>query len=206
MKELTRRQGEVLAFVVDHQARTGAPPTLAEICGRFGFASDNAARQHLRLIERKGLLTKVPNAARGLRLPQAIPVRFTGTVRVPLVGRVAAGRPVTAVENIDGYVALDSNMFRGKVLFALRVNGDSMRGAGIHDGDLVIVREQSRAAPGEIVVALLGDEATVKRYGERAGGVVLHPENPAFEDIVVTGDRMEAFSLVGKVIGVMRKL
>ena len=206
MKELTKRQGEVLEFVVDHQARHGAPPTLHEICDRFGFASDNAARQHLRLIGLKGHLTKVPNAARGLRLSQAIPVRFTGTVRVPLVGRVAAGRPVTAVENISGYVALDSAMFRGKALFALRVSGDSMTGAGIHDGDLVIVRAQARAARGEIVVALLGDEATVKRYDEREGRVVLRPENPAFEEIVVADDRLDSFSLVGKVVGVMRKL
>jgi repressor LexA len=204
MKELTRRQGEILAFILEHQASEGAPPTLAEICKRFGFASDNAARQHLRLLEQKGAIRKIPGGARGARPAQVIPVKFQGTVRVPLVGRVAAGRPVTAVEHVDGFVALDRNMFRGSGLFALRVKGDSMRDAGIRDADLVIVREQAEAASGDIVVALLGDEATVKRYDNAGGAVVLRAENPAFEDLPVgTGDR---FSLLGRVVGVIRKM
>jgi repressor LexA len=202
---LTKRQGEVLEFVLDHQGRTGAPPTLREICTRFGFSSDNAAREHLRLIERKGAIRRLPGVARGARPPSAIPVQFHGTVRVPLVGRVQAGRPVTAVEQVEGFVALDRNMFQGNGLFALRVRGDSMKGAGIHEGDLVIVREQADASQGDIVVALLGDEATVKRYQRpEGGGVVLHAENPVYEDIAV--DSASAFSVLGKVIGVIRKM
>jgi repressor LexA len=205
-RELTRRQGEILEFILDHRERHGAPPTLREICSKFGYASDNSARQHLRLIEAKGAISKVRGAARGLRLAQAIPVTYTGTVRVPLVGRVAAGTPVTAVEHVDGFVALDRTMFPGKGLFALRVKGDSMKGAGIHDSDLVVVREQSEAAAGDIVVALLGDEATVKRYDESGGAVVLRPENPAFEEIVIPRERTDGFAVLGKVIGVIRKM
>ena len=204
MKELTKRQEEILAFIVEHQSAEGAPPTLAEICGRFSFASDNAARQHLRLLERKGVLRRIPGGARGVRLAQTIPVKFQGTVRVPLVGKVAAGRPITAVEHVEGFVALDRNMFRGRGLFALRVKGDSMKDAGIHDADLVIVREQAGAVSGDIVVALVGDEATVKRYEAKDGRVVLRAENPAYEDMqVVEGD---GFSILGKVIGVIRKM
>jgi len=205
MKELTKRQEDILAFIVEHQSAEGAPPTLAEICRRFSFASDNAARQHLRLLERKGVLRRIPGGARGVRLAQTIPVKFQGTVRVPLVGKVAAGRPITAVEHVEGFVALDRNMFRGRGLFALRVKGDSMKDAGIHDADLVIVHEQAGAVSGDIVVALVGgDEATVKRYDAKDGRVVLHPENPAYEDMpVVEGD---GFSILGKVIGVIRKM
>jgi repressor LexA len=204
MKELTKRQEEILEFIVDHQAADGAPPTLAEICSRFSFASDNAARQHLRLLEAKGAIRRIPGGARGVRLAQAIPVRFHGTVRVPLVGKVAAGRPVTAVEHVDGFVALDRNMFRGKGLFALRVKGDSMKDAGIRDADLVIVREQAEVSAGDIVVALLGDEATVKRYKTVGDGIVLHAENPDYDDIHV--GRNDRFSVLGKVVGVIRKM
>jgi len=203
MKELTTEQNRIFSFLVDCIRKLGAPPTIREIAERFGYRSINNVRQHLRLIEQKGYIRVLRNRARGIEIAVGMEQESGGEFRVPLVGMVPAGRPVTAVENIQDYVTIDHNMFRGDGLFTLRVKGDSMQGAGILDGDIAIVRQQSSVKDGDIVVVRIDDEATLKRYYHRGDHIVLHPENEAYEDIVVRSDREVA--IVGKMVGVIRK-
>jgi repressor LexA len=203
MKELTSEQNRIFSFLVDCVKRVGAPPTIREIAERFGYKSINNVRQHLRLIEQKGYIRVLRNKARGIEIAVGLQRESGGEFQVPLVGMVPAGRPVTAVENIQDYITIDHNMFRGDGLFTLRVKGDSMQGAGVLDGDIAIIRQQSTASDNDIVVALIDDDATLKRYFRRDDHVVLHPENPAYEDIIVGSDR--AISIVGKMVGVIRK-
>lgn len=203
MKDLTPEQNRIFAFLVDCVKRLGAPPTIREIAVKFGYRSINNVRQHLRLIARKGYIRLQPGRARGIEIAMAM-ARETGRlIQVPLVGAVPAGRPVTAVENIQDYVTLDQNMFRGDGLFTLRVKGDSMRGAGVLDGDIAIVRQQASVSDGDIVVVRIDDDATLKRYFHRGDHIVLHPENEKYEDIVVRSDR--EIAIVGKMVGVIRK-
>jgi len=129
---------------------------------------------------------------------------YRGT-RAPLVGAVAAGRPITAVENIEGHLTLDRNLFAGQNVFALRVRGDSMIGAGIHDGDIAVVQKQPVADDGQIAVVMIDDEATLKRFGRKDKAIILHAENPAYPDIVIGPEDGEV-EVVGKVIGIMRKM
>ncbi len=203
MKELTSEQNRIFAFLVDCVKRLGAPPTIREIAERFGYRSINNVRQHLRLIEQKGYIRVLRNKARGIEIAVGLERESGGELQVPLVGMVPAGRPVTAVENIQDYVTIDHNMFRGDGLFTLRVKGDSMRDAGILDGDIAIVRQQQSARDGDIVVVRIEDDATLKRYYHRGDHVVLHPENDTYEDIVLRSDREVA--IVGKMVGVIRK-
>ena len=203
MKELTTEQQRIFSFLLDCVRKLGAPPTIREIAGRFGYKSINNVRQHLRLIAQKGYIRLQRNRARGIEIAVGLEKDSGGEFRVPLVGMVPAGRPVTAVENIQDYVTIDHNMFRGDGLFTLRVKGDSMQGAGILDGDIAIVRQQQSARDGDIVVVRIDDDATLKRYYHRGDHVVLHPENEVYEDIVLRSDREVA--IVGKMVGVIRK-
>lgn len=205
MAELTQRQREVLEFVIDRQQRFGAIPTVREIADHFGFSSPNAAAQHLRLIEKKGYIRLLKGRARGIVVPAVSDESDARIKRAPLVGAVAAGRPITALENIEGYVALDRDLFTGQDVFALRVRGDSMIGVGIHDGDLAVVRKQPEVEEGQIAVVLIDDEATLKRFLRKNGKVVLRAENPDYDDIV-TDPKSNAVEIVGKVIGIMRKM
>ncbi|RMD84698.1 MAG: transcriptional repressor LexA [Candidatus Dadabacteria bacterium] len=178
----------------------GTPPTVREVQQAFGFRAVQTAREHLEALVREGLLAKAPGRARGYYLPPAatpVPTRL-----VPLVGRVQAGQLTAAIESPEGYLALRSRRPE-RELFALRVRGDSMSGAGILDGDIVVVRRQRTAEDGEIVVALVGDEATVKRLRRRGRRVELRPENPAFDTIVVAAEEV---TILGKVIEVHRYL
>lgn len=204
MKQLTEEQSRVLSFIVQQQQETGAPPTVREICFAMGYKSINNARQHLRLIERKGHIRLVRGKARGIELLIDLP-RESGDnkIEVPLVGAVAAGKPITAIENLEGHITLDRNLFRGEGLFTLRIKGDSMRGIGILDGDIVIVQQQSTADNGEIVVAIIEGEATLKRYIKKNDHIILRAENPEYEDIVVSSDRN--IWIAGKMVGMMRK-
>ena len=201
VRGLTGRQRELLDFISRWMEEQGFPPTLQEIAERFRFASVNAARDHLGALERKGYRRRRAGASRALTLePPARPPRGQ-----PLVGTVPAGTPVMAEENFEGYLDLNEYFGRGDGTFLLRVRGESMIGAGIHDGDLVVVRYQKEVAPGEIGVVFLDGEATVKRIFPEKGGCRLQPENPSMEPIHIREGEAE-FTVAGKVIGVIRKL
>ncbi len=206
MERLTKRQQQVLDFIIWWQQDQGVLPTLREISAHFGFSSDNAARQHLRLIERKGYLRRTPHKSRHIIPVLGIDVDSHAANQVPIVGRIAAGVPITAVENLEGYVALDNHLFPGGGLFALRVKGDSMKEIGINHGDLVVVKKQQSAVNGDIIAALVKDEATVKRFFRDGNIVRLHPENKAMNDIIIKGPDVSDFSILGKVIGVIRRM
>jgi repressor LexA len=189
---LTDRQRKLLTFIVDQIRAKGHPPTVREIGSAFGFRSTGTVRDHLRALETKGYLRTLPGKSRGL-LPQQ------WLRALPILGRVAAGGPVLAEENIEGTLDL-SREFGGEKVFALKVRGDSMVEAGVCDGDLVVVRAQEHAEAGQIVVALVDGEATVKKLARRNGKLWLQPANPRYEPIALGADS----KILGKVIGVIR--
>jgi repressor LexA len=192
---LSPKRREILAFIRRVQSTQGAPPTLREIGERFGILSTNGVRYHLDCLERAGAIQRRPGRARGIGLPRP---------RVPILGRIAAGEPVFAAESAEG--AFDpSLMSRNPPDFALRVRGDSMRDAGILEGDLVLVRRDPSPRNGEIVVAMIGDEATVKRFFREKRQIVLRPENPHFKPITVTETSPE-LQILGRVVGVYRDI
>ncbi len=204
MKPLTDEQSRILSFIVDYNREKGVPPTVREICRAMGYKSINNARQHLRLIAQKGHIELLKGKARGIRLLIDLPGQAgDNEVEVPLVGAVAAGRPITAYENLEGHVTLDKNLFRGEGLFTLRIKGDSMKDIGVLDGDLVIVRQQNDAQNNDVVVAIIEGEATLKRYIKEKEYIILRAENPQYEDIIVSADR--EIWIAGKMVGVMRK-
>jgi len=195
MKELTPRQAEILQLIRDTIAETGFPPTRAEIARMLDFASPNAAEEHLRALERKGVIEILDGTARGLRLKEA--------AGLPLVGRVAAGSPILAEEHVIGRYAVDPHLFRPRADYLLKVRGMSMRDAGILDGDILAVHKTDEARSGQIVVARLHDEVTVKRLRRRGGTVELLPENPEFKPIVIN-TREALFAIEGVAVGVIR--
>jgi repressor LexA len=197
---LTDRQREILDFIVRWVEEQGFPPTLQEIAGKFRFASVNAVRDHLKALERKGYLRRRAGASRSLTLePAALPPRGR-----PIVGTVPAGTPIMAEENFEGYLDLNEYFGRGEGTFLLRVRGESMIEAGIHDGDIAVVRYQNEVAGGEIGVAFIDGEATVKRIFPEKGGWRLQPENTSLAPIHVRAGE-EEFCIAGKVIGVIRR-
>jgi repressor LexA len=204
-KGLTKRQEEILDFIVERVREEGFPPTLKEIAGQFGLASPNAARDHVLALERKGFLKRTGEKSRALTLDPSLRATAAAAPRGwPLVGVVPAGSPILAEENFEGYVDLNELFGRGEDTFLLKVRGESMIGAGINDGDLVVVRNQDRISSGEIGVALVGGEATVKRLFHEEGTWRLQPENPAMDPIRVWDGDPE-FRVAGKVIGVVRR-
>ena len=209
MREMTPRQREILEFVRSFSDRHGVPPAVREIAERFGFTA-RAAFDHLKALERKGMLERrvtSKRASRTLVLPGRRPRHRAAGDEIPVLGRIAAGAPILAVENREDSIPLRPDWLRaqGGDVFALRVRGESMVGAHIVDGDLVLVRKQESATPGEIVVALVDGEATVKRFAREGNAVVLKPEHPTMKPIVVGPDRPD-FRVLGKVIGVLRSL
>lgn len=204
-KGLTKRQEEILDFIVGRVREEGFPPTLKEIAGCFGLASPNAARDHVLALERKGFLKRTGDKSRALSLSPALRTAAVSAPRGwPLLGVVPAGTPVLAEENFEGYVDLNELFGRGDGTFLLRVSGESMIGAGINDGDLVVVRHQEQITSGEIGVAVVAGEVTVKRLFHEQGSWRLQPENPAFDPIRVWDGDPE-FRVAGKVIGVVRR-
>ncbi len=202
IEKLTLRQKEVLDFIRLFLQNEDRPPTLNELCRHFGWKSDNSARQNLRLLAQKGVILLDAGSSRGIRLaPELRPTQVTG---VPLVGKVAAGRPIEAIENIESRIGLDPELFPEEDIFALTVQGESMSGIGIRDQDIALVHKQATAKKGDIVVAIVNDEATVKRYMPRKRSVVLRAENPEFDDIVVSAK--DELTLVGVVIGILRRM
>ena len=204
MKDLTREQKKVFDFVIACKDKHGAPPTVREIGEHFGYKSPNNASQHLSLIEKKGYIRRIAGKSRGIEiLVGEEKVVDDSAVSVPLVGTVSAGLPVTAVENMEGYITLDKHLFKGEGLFTLRVSGDSMKDAGILDGDIAVVHQQASVSNGEIAVVMVDGEATVKRYSKRRNRVFLRAENDDYDDILVSADR--DLQILGKLRGVIRK-
>ena len=199
MQELTPRQQQILLLIQDVIRETGMPPTRAEIASALGFRSVNASEEHLRALERKGALELLPGTSRGIRLKDAIREQMG----LPLVGKVAAGEPILAEANIESRYQIDPGIFAAKPHFLLRVEGMSMRDAGILDGDLVAVHRSSDVRNRQIIVARLEDEVTVKRYRQEGHQVWLLPENPDFNPIEVDL-REEPLTIEGVVVGVVR--
>lgn len=199
MLKLTARQQEVLNLIKSHIDDTGYPPTRVEIAKTLGFRSANAAEEHLKALAKKGAIEMVAGASRGIRLPD----HQTG---LPIVGRVAAGSPILAEEHIDNYCDIPETFFRPKADYLLQVHGMSMKDAGILDGDLLAVHRTDQARNGEIVVARIENEVTVKRFRrERNNAVVeLWPENPDF-DVIEVDLRDENFAIEGLSVGVIRR-
>lgn len=195
MTELTKRQAQILQLIRAAIADSGFPPTRAEIASAFGFRSANAAEEHLRALARKGVIEMVPGASRGIRL-----LEETG---LPVIGRVAAGSPILAEEHVEAHYQLDARLFRPRADYLLRVSGMSMRDAGILDGDLLAVHRTREARNGEIVVARLDDEVTVKRFRRRGYQVQLLPENDAFEPIRID-IRRQPLVIEGRGVGIIR--
>ena len=193
--KLTPRQQEILDFIKNTVEVLGAPPTRAEIASAFGFASPNAAEDHLKALAKKGAINLEPGSARGIRLVEQL--------GLPLIGSVAAGSPILAVENIQARYAFDAGMFHPRADFLLKVRGLSMIDAGILDGDLLAVHKTSQAREGQIVVARLDDDVTVKRFERRGAQIHLVAENPDFEPIVIRPGEVE-FAIEGIAVGLIR--
>ncbi len=202
---LTKRQSEIYAFIQECQRREGIVPTLKEICKRFGFRSINAAREHLRLIERKGLLHRSPGQPRAIKLAVRLPAVGEDTLAVPLLGRISAGQPSLALEEIEDTLPLPRQLFRGKRLFALRVRGDSMVGAGIFDGDVAVLDGEREVRDGEIAAVVVESEATLKRVFKTSKGLRLHAENPAIPDRFVPASEYNSIRVAGVLVGTMRR-
>ncbi len=206
-KPLTNRQKEILAFISDHIDSAGFPPTRNDVSKHFGFRSPNAAESHLRALEHKGVIRIEAGRSRGISLtPLSAPnLPASNTVRtpLPLVGRVAAGSPVLAQENIENEYRVDPLLFSSRPHYLLRVEGNSMLNAGILDGDLLAVHRTPEAQNGQIVVARLDDEVTVKRFKRKGHWVSLLPENPEFQPIMVDLRRQELV-IEGRAVGVIR--
>lgn len=204
-RTLTARQGEILEFIRSTLTDSGAPPTREEIARAFGFRSLNAAEQHLKALARKGLIELVAGTSRGIRLKDGLRAlkEMAAEAGLPLIGKVAAGSPILAQENVLKRPAVDPLTFRPRADYLLEVRGMSMRDAGILDGDWLAVHKQDQAQPGQIVVARLGDEVTVKRLRLKGRHAELIAENPDYSPIVVDLDR-EPLVIEGLAVGVIR--
>jgi repressor LexA len=203
MDVLTDRQAEILKLIRELMEVSGYPPTRAEIAERMGFKSVNAAEQHLRALEKKGAIEIAEGASRGIRLLDTRPARAGRLMELPVVGRVAAGSPMLAEEHLQGSYQVDPNLFTPRADYLLRVRGLSMRDAGILEGDLLAVHKTHDVRTGQIVVARLGDEVTVKRLRRRGQAVQLLAENPDFEPIEVD-PRKDNLTIEGLAVGVIR--
>ena len=200
-KLLTKKQDRIFGFVRKHVQDIGYPPTVREIGMAFGI-SEKGAHDHLNAIEKKGYIRRIPKKPRAIEILEFVPQKLPQTaVEVPIVGRVAAGEPVLASENLDGTLPVPREVVKEDTCFALRISGQSMIDAGIFEGDLVIVRSQNYADAGDIVVALLDEEATVKRFFRDGNKIRLQPENSVMSPIIV-----DDAQILGKVVGLFRKM
>lgn len=199
MAQLTPRQNQILHMIQEFIADSGMPPTRAEIARELGFKSANAAEEHLRALQRKGVIDLIPGASRGIQLKDSLREQLG----LPLVGRVAAGSPILAEEHIETHYRMDPGLFNPKPHYLLRVQGMSMKDAGILDGDLVAVHRTPEVRNRQIIVARVDDEVTVKRYRQKGSVVWLLPENDAFEPIQVDLNE-QVMVIEGVVVGVIR--
>lgn len=202
--ELTRRQQDIFSFIRERIEEDGMPPTRAEISSNFGFASPNAAESHLRALAQKGVIRLESGAARGIRLVQEATAAVAESLGLPLIGRVAAGSPILALEHIQKHLPIDPAMFSPRADYLLEVRGLSMVNAGILEGDLLAVHRCSEAQNGQIIVARLDDEVTVKRLQKRTRGVIeLIAENPDYAPIIVDTNT-QSLSIEGLAVGLIR--
>ena len=199
MNKLTQRQSEVLGFIKNHIDETGYPPTRADIAKELGFKSANASEEHLKALAKKGAIEMIPGTSRGIKLPDS---KSDG---IPIVGRVAAGNPILAEEHIDDYCELPASFFKPAADYLLEVRGDSMIEVGILDGDLLAVHRTTNAHNGDIVVARIEDEVTVKRYrrGRSKHLVTLEPENKDYS-VIEVDLRDQEFNIEGLGVGILR--
>jgi len=200
--ELTARQRELFDFLKDFFREKGFPPTLREMASHFGLKGPRGPQKTLNILQRKGYIRKIPGESRAIEI---LGFSSSNIISIPIVGRVRAGEPILAIENIEGYFNLDRSFVSSKDVFLLRVQGDSMIDAHIQDGDFALVKPQSNAENGEIVVALIEDEATIKRIFQKRDLIHLEPANPDMEPIVIKKGEKQV-TIVGKVIGIFRKL
>ncbi len=200
-KKLTTKQKEILDYIIDYIKDKGYPPVVRDIASHFKMSS-KGAYDHLLAIEKKGYIRRNPTKPRAIELLDFIDRDFPDPViNIPVLGKVAAGEPLLATENIERIISISSDMVRTEKPFALKIKGDSMVNAGILDGDYVIVKQQNTAEQGDIVVALIGDEATVKRFYKESGYIRLQPENHSMNPIIV-----KDVIILGKVIGLFREI
>ncbi|RTR38160.1 repressor LexA [Shewanella canadensis] len=201
MRPLTPRQAEILELIKRNIADTGMPPTRAEIAKRLGFKSANAAEEHLKALAKKGCIEIIPGTSRGIRLTQIN--ESEEELGLPLIGQVAAGEPILAQEHVEQHYQVDPAMFRPSADFLLRVRGDSMKNIGILEGDLLAVHKAEQARNGQIVVARVEDDVTVKRFEKKGSIVYLHAENEDYSPIVVDLTS-QSLSIEGLAVGVIR--
>ena len=199
MRPLTPRQAEILDLIKNNIAETGMPPTRAEIAKRLGFKSANAAEEHLKALAKKGFIEIMPGTSRGIRLPHEEQIE-TG---LPLIGQVAAGEPILAQEHVEQYYQVDPNMFKPAADFLLRVRGDSMKNIGILEGDLLAVHKMQQARNGQVVVARVDDDVTVKRFEQKGNVIYLHAENDDYTPIKVDLS-CQSLTIEGLAVGVIR--
>jgi len=218
-KKLTLTQEKVYRFLKEYLGEKGFPPTLREIASHFGLRGPKSPQKTLHILERKGYIHKVPGGSRAIEIIGSMVGRRGGlpykmgfvesptnpTFPIPIIGKVKAGEPILAVENIEGYIHLDRSLASSEDVFLLRVEGDSMIDAHIQDGDFALVKPQPNAENGEIVVALIEDEATIKRIFQKRDLIRLEPANPKMDPIVVKRGE-KRITIVGKVIGIFRKI
>jgi repressor LexA len=206
MKALTDRQKQILEMISQFIEESGFPPTRIEICSALGFKSPNAAEEHLKALEKKGAITMVPGASRSIKLKK-FNTRPTHTDFVPLIGSVSAGTPIHAIEHVESEFRIDPKMFPTRPDYLLRVKGMSMKNAGIFEDDLLVVKKYTAGfaakQSGQIIVARVDDEVTVKRFYQKGSTVYLHPENPEFEIISINLEK-QFFTIEGLGIGVIR--
>lgn len=199
MRPLTPRQSQIFDLIKEKIAETGMPPTRAEIADFFGFKSANAAEEHLKALAKKGYINMLPGTSRGIRLAD----EFVEQDGLPLIGRVAAGEPVLAIENVEEHYKIDGNLFKPNADYLLRVTGESMKDIGILDGDLLAVHQTTDVKNGQVIVARVEDDVTVKRFKREGNVVYLHAENEEFAPIVVDLATQQ-FNVEGVAVGVIR--
>lgn len=202
-RKISNKQQEIMLFIKEEINRKGYPPSVREICKAVGLKSTSTVHGHLSRLEKKGYIRRDPTKPRAIEILNSDIHTYSDTIKLPIIGKVTAGKPILAVQNIDEYYTIPTDLVKGyeSESFILKVRGESMINAGILDGDYIVVRKQSAADNGDIVVVLIDDEATVKRFFKEKDHIRLQPENPTMEPIIVN-DAL----ILGKVIGVIRKL
>ena len=201
--KLTVKQERVLSFLRTFLQKAGYPPTVREISNQLNLSGPNSAKKYLDILERKGFIRKIPNSSRAIEILE--PRKEVFTRMVPLVGKIQAGVPVLAVENIEKRIAVDSTIARNQDMFLLRVEGDSMIDSHILDGDLALIRPQETAEQGEIVAVMIDDEATVKHFYQEQNGIRLQPANSTMAPIIIQDD-LKDVKIIGKVAGIIRTM
>jgi repressor LexA len=205
VKSLTRPQSRILNYILARVEKEGMPPTHDEIANEFGYRSSFSVRQHLRLIKNKGYIDLYPGKSRGIRVRAETASDSIGLIEVPIIGRIAAGRPILAEEHIERRISISADLFSRGVLFVLRVEGESMVNVGIRSGDMAVIRQQALVENGEIAAVLLHDEATLKRFYLRKNYVCLKAENDHVADIRVENRLDAQLRILGLYVGLIRQ-